>query len=630
MSIRTHPLSCRSIGQRRAATLVAFVLVVLSQHAALAQNLKVSALVDETTIGSEERLTYTIEVQGSSLPDIRTPQPPETKGLVLANRYPSSARNISVVNGSMTVSMSYSWQFTPTSTGKATIGESTIVAGGKTYKTDPVDINVVPQASRPARPQARQPRSLFDEAFGDDQPAPELNNSDLFIRARPSKRNAYQNEQVLIEYDLYFRSGVQLRQSRLADSWDAEGFWREELDVESRPVPRTVVENGIRYNVITLKRVAVFPTRTGELTVDALKIESEATSGSRDPFFSLRSRYQPVELSSRPVTIVGKSFPDGAPAAFNGAVGSFRLNAELNRSEVEVGESVELTVTISGTGNIATLEGPTLDAPGVFETYDPQVSTDVSRSGNSVRGTKTFTYILVPRTNGTFEIPEIRFAFLNPTNGRYESVSSGPFSVTVTGEAPVTGVTAATSAGLPVDDIPPIAESASDWVRANRRAVHRSALVWTFLLLPALALLGIAAYRGFNEKLASDVTYARGRKAHPVARKHLKAAAELLQAGDAKGYYGELDRALLGFIGNRLNVGERALTREQLDATLADAGIERDIRAGVMNLLDECDHVRFAPTPPNTSQMQTAMERASFLIEKIHERLTALAREAKQ
>ena len=57
MSIRTHPLSCRSIGQRRAATLVAFVLVVLSQHAALAQNLKLSALVDETTIGSEERLT---------------------------------------------------------------------------------------------------------------------------------------------------------------------------------------------------------------------------------------------------------------------------------------------------------------------------------------------------------------------------------------------------------------------------------------------------------------------------------------------------------------------------------------------------------------------------------------------
>ena len=42
--------------------------------------------------------------------------------------------------------------------------------------------------------------------------------ADLFIRALPSKRRAYQGEQIIIEYQLFFRDGVQLRQSRLADA----------------------------------------------------------------------------------------------------------------------------------------------------------------------------------------------------------------------------------------------------------------------------------------------------------------------------------------------------------------------------------------------------------------------------
>lgn len=613
-----------------AAIVIVFVSTVGDARVAAAQELKVSALVDESTIGTEERVTFTIEVQGTTLPDIQSPQPPQTTGLVLANQYPSSSRNISVVNGSMTVSMGYSWQFVPTGIGKATIGAAEIVAGGKTYKTQPIEIQVVAQSSRPVQPN-RRARTLFDDPFAtNDTQAPEVSNTDLFIRAKPSKRNAFRNEQILIEYDLYFRSGVQLRQSRLADSWDAEGFWREELEVENRPVPKTVVENGIRYNVITLKRVAVFPTHAGELTVDALKIESEATAGNglRDPFFSLRSRYQPVELTSRPVHIVGKPFPANAPASFTGAVGSYRLNATLDRTGVEVGESVQLTVAISGVGNIATLEGPKIETPGIFEVYDPQISSEVSRAGASVRGTKTFTYVLVPRSNGTFEIPPVTFSFLNPTSGNYETLNSTPFTVKVTGDPAPTNVAMATSAGLPVDDIPPISMTAASWVAVDSTPIHSRTLPYVLLVLPLLALGGLILFLRVNEKMVTDVSFARNRRAHPIARKHLKRAAVLLEQQDAKGYYEELDRAVLGFVGDRLNVGERALTRSMLDATLANAGIGSETRKGVLTLLDECDQVRFAPTPPNSVSMQTAMDRAAALIESIHERLIAIDKEA--
>src|SRR5690606_15356424 len=102
---------------------------------------------------------------------------------------------------------------------------------------------------------------------------------------------------------------------------EAQGFWREELDVDSRPIPRSVIENGLRYNMITLKRVAVFPTRSGILSIEPLRIQTEAyvpndRGNPFERFFSMRSQYEPVDLASPAVTIDVQPLPGGAPAGF--------------------------------------------------------------------------------------------------------------------------------------------------------------------------------------------------------------------------------------------------------------------------------------------------------------------------
>lgn len=585
-----------------------------------AQDLRVVALVNESTIGTEDRLTYTVEVQGSSLPDVETPQPPKTSGLALSSPFPSTSRNISVVNGEMTVSLGFSWAFTPVGEGEAVIEPMTISAGGKQYETERVRVKVVPQSERPAR---RRSNSLFDQlAQPADEPQTEISDRDIFIRAAPSKRTAFQNEQITVEYGLYFRNGIQLRQSRLADSWDAEGFWREELEVESRPVPRTVVENGLRYNMIVLKRVAVFPTRTGQLEMDPLKIESEASAafGSRDPFFALRNRYQPVELSSPSVRVTSKAYPSNAPESFGGAVGRFQMDVSLDRSEIEVGESAQLKIVVSGSGNIATLEGPTVDLPGIFEAYDPHVESSVNRSGSTVRGSKTFTYVLIPRSNGTFEIPPLKFSFLNASTGRYETLESDPHTITVTGDVATLSAAIATAGGLPVDDIPPIMSEVQRWRKAAQ-PVHRSAAVYAVAILPLL-LLGVAvAYKRRETRIQSDQQFARKRRANPVARRFLKEAEACRESGDAKAYYAALERAVKGFVGDRLNIGEKGLTIAAFCELLEERGVAASTLGEVRSLLEECDHIRFAPISPDQQAMNTAHSRATALIEQLNQQL---------
>jgi hypothetical protein len=620
------------MGKRAIAGTLVFVFVALTgASSALARQVDVQASVDATTIGTEESVTLTITIDGSDGSDVQVPQPPEAVGLALLQTIPRTQQSVSIIGGQMSRSFGYSWTYRPTGQGTARIEASTVRVKDREYHTQVIQVQVVPQDQRPARARRTDPfagafRSPFDPPA--TEPAPEPDESDLFIRAVPSKRPAWQNEQVVIEYRLFFREGIQLRQSRLTDSWDAEGFWREELDVETRPIPRIIVENGLRYNTIVLKRAAVFPTRAGDLSVDPLKIESEAMLpfGSRDPFrslFAMQTRFTPVQLESPEVTIATRPLPEGAPFSFNGAVGSYAITARPDRTSLEVGESMQLSVTVNGRGNLATMEAPILDIPGAFDVYDPDVSTLLDRAGSQLKGSKTFRYILIPRTNGTFEIPPITFSWFDPGTGRYRTSLTDPIPVSVTGTATSPLSVTATTNGMPVDDFAPLFTAAEAWTPTDRLPLHARWWVWSLILLPLAVMGGVRVWRRHQNRLVRDPRWARGRRAHPLSRKHLKQAMELLESGDTQGYFEEVERAVLGFIGNRLDIAEKGLTRPQLDGLLAERGIHESLRNRLKALLDLCDRGRFAPASFSPENKESAFDDASALIPDLDEQLDA-------
>ncbi|MEZ4702856.1 MAG: BatD family protein [Rhodothermales bacterium] len=592
--------------------------------AARGQAIRVQAFVSENTIGTEEILAYSIQIENASPNDVVRPEAPRTEGLTLLQVMPSSQMSTSIINGQMSQSVSYEWRMRPTREGEAKIDAAVVKVKGENYRTAPISVTVVPQSQRPQTARRNTRTRLIDpfatpSAPDNTPPQSAIGKDDIFIRAIPSARNVYQNEQVNIEYQLFFREGMQLRQSRLADSWDAEGFWREELDVERRPIPQTVVEKGLRYNTIVLKRVAVFPTRSGDLSIDPLKIEAEAFVPHRsanpfDQFFSFSPRYEPVEVSSPPVTIHVEPLPPGAPESFNGAVGSFHIEASVSDNAVEVGEPIEVEVRISGTGNIATLDPPLFTPPGVFEQYDPQIQTSINRTGNRINGTKVLNYVLIPRSNGTFQLPQVEMAYFNTARKQYEKMRPEPVSVRVTGtaSAPVAALTSAM--GLPVDDIAGILPEASNWSRIARMPLHQNPFVYIALLLPLLGIAGLYVYTKRARQLAGDERLLRNRRAHPLARKHLAGAMALLSRQDSRGFYQEVERAIRSFIGNRLNVAETGLTYSQLENALAEHGASAVLCGQTVQLIQECDRVRFAPIPPNQSEMDTACDRASQLI----------------
>ena len=553
-------------------------------------SVRVSAQADPTTVEVGASVRFIVRVDGAPATVVRTPDPPATTNLEPQQRTPRTRQIRSSTRDGLRQGVVFSWRFRPQQQGVARIQPLTVVVQGEVYTIAPIRIQVTAANDRSSAPTLTRP----------DGGAPDgaLDARDLFVRARATDDRAYQNEQVIVEYSLFYRPGLRLRHSRLAGSWDAPGFWREELNVASRPTPQRRRAYGRTYETVVLKRVALFPTRPGTLRVDPLRIETEAqgTMRMRQGGPSIRGRFEPVKLASQSVSLDVRGLPAGAPPGFDGAVGQFSMAVEAEPDSASVGDPVTLTVQVEGTGNLATLSPPVLNLPSGLQSYEPTVETDIERNESEIRGTKTFTHTLVPQSAGRYDLSSVAFSYFDPDAGRYETLRAEAPTVHVSGAAAPRTV-GRTGDGLPVNDVAEVGEDRrAQWVRTGRRALYQQPWAYLALLLPLLIVGGGAAYRRWGESAAStpEATPAPVSDTEPD---RLQEARRHLREGSDAAVYDAVGRALRRLLAERLGRdGPNDVTRAVLDQQLPRHEIPAALQEALYEVLDRCDEAQYAPS----------------------------------
>ena len=91
-----------------------------------------------------------------------------------------------------------------------------------------------------------------------------------------------------------------------------------------------------------------------------------------------------------------------------------------------------------------------------------------------------------------------------------------------------------------------------------------------------------------------------------MAKKRLKRASSLLSEGEARDFYAEVERALRGFLADKLNVAEAGFMSDEAESELLGRGVPRDVAGEYLQCLGVCDQARFAP------EGASAHERADF------------------
>ena len=210
---------------------------------------------------------------------------------------------------------------------------------------------------------------------------------------------------------------------------------RMSLAVNDRRVEADRIDNRTvldwRFFVLRI-RARVAATKPGTIVIPAPTLRFSYSLAFHEDLVSGRipiDRREAV-LRGQELSLVASALPEaGRPPAFGGAVGQFSVKAAADKTEVAAGESVRLTLTISGSGNLKTFEAPRLDGlPGfhVFGTIDAKSGPD-----------RTIVYDLAPENERIRAIPPLPLHYFDPAPPpRYKVAATAPIPITVKSRGP--------------------------------------------------------------------------------------------------------------------------------------------------------------------------------------------------
>jgi hypothetical protein len=165
-----------------------------------------------------------------------------------------------------------------------------------------------------------------------------------------SKTNPYINEPITVVYKLYFDPSIGIRNSRELDKPKYNDFWSQNIDIKQF-VAEEGMFNGKRCAVVVLKKIVLYPQKSGKLIIEplSLDLDLELPTNRRDMFGRVVVTNGNKRVSAGAKTIAVKALPEsGKPADFSGAVGKFDFRVTPSKTNLKNGESLDLLVSVSG------------------------------------------------------------------------------------------------------------------------------------------------------------------------------------------------------------------------------------------------------------------------------------------
>ncbi|MFQ5768143.1 MAG: BatD family protein, partial [Acidobacteriota bacterium] len=369
----------------------------------------VRAEVQPSRIRADGTVLFKVIVEADALDGVTAPPLGNLKDWRVVNG-PSISTQFTYINGRSISSRTFSWVLAPVGPGKRILPALPVEVAGRRLLTDPLEVEVQPAVGTPS-PMIQGTPSLPGRGGH-----PESGSPDVFVRAVVSDAGPFVGQRVELSYLLYTRVEV-ASIPQLQDVPAYPDFWTEDVATPPHVTARVERVNGVEYRVYTIRTVALFPTSSGTVTLQpatfSVPVKSRGRSGFRRSFF-----FEPVETvycRTLPLTLHVRPLPaEGRPANFSNAVGDFNLKVDVDRKEGRTGEALALTATVSGTGNLRSVDPPMVEPTGEFTVYPPRQEDAEASSGEASRTSRKWEYVMVPRRPGSQELPTLRFSYFDP------------------------------------------------------------------------------------------------------------------------------------------------------------------------------------------------------------------------
>lgn len=541
-------------------------LILISCNISFSQIIEVSVNKNPILVGESFAISFSFDKKANNI-DFNLSNNEYVKFLSGPNK--SSSSSITIVNGKREsiLNTTFTYYFKAIKKGEFIIPSASI-----TYKKDIIKSNEIRvQILNASNKQANNSIS-----------------NNLFVKAEISKRNVFVGEQLLVTYKLFNR--YDLANTEMTKLPNLDSFWKKDLETSSR-FKREVV-NGVAYNVATIKKMVLTPQKDGTLLIDPIEIKCSIRTNNRnnDPFASFFNSYSVQEefISSKPIKIKVKSLPRPIPNNFIGFVGSLKVESSVDKSTVKANDAINYKISFIGTGNLELLGEQKIDFPTDFEVYDAKIDDRIFQGGLK-RSVKTYEYLLIPRYEGKYEIPKSIFSYFDSKSGKFKEISSKAFKINSEKSEKFlqSSQTNSISKQLVSNNKKDIRHIKYDF-NQNKKISNKSFNVIIFILVMILML------SKYYFKYIKNI-YQKNTKSDKLSKIRIKKAEKYLKKNDLTKFYEEIEKSMLLFFSEKLNIEIGDFSKEKLEDLMKKKKYNTEIQNQILKIFKDIEIARYSP-----------------------------------
>jgi hypothetical protein len=410
--------------------------------------------VDKRSLQANDLVTITITLEGSfakaDVVDV-----PMRNLKIVGDAWVSS--DFAWINGQVVRRKVFRHRARPLAPGPAQVGPLVLAAADGQRDTLPaIAVQVLPDTASGSNDAQVVLRELV--AAGRDP---------LFVIAELDKGSVFVGEPVLVTWWLYNAASVQ--QWHMVSMPKLSDFWSEERPRTEQP-ERVYVGDTIMQR-LPVRRVTLFPLRSGVLQVGGLSIEAAVMRRVRGgPFSMFEGELVETNFTSAALDVMVKPLPPGPPVD---AVGDLSL---ICATPVQRNNGpVVLNVTLTGVGNVRAATPPRFDGEVAGRVQIEGGDVTVSREDASFGMARQWRYLIFPSASAPMTIPPLTLRVFDPaTASRRELQCGTSFVNAVIAQAPV--------ADQPP---PPAPEAPNPWLYRSA-AIAMATLLAVLLALPRI------------------------------------------------------------------------------------------------------------------------------------------------
>jgi hypothetical protein len=353
-------------------------------------------VVDTRSVNMNDLVTVTVSLTGEFAANDFVEIPLQNLDFV---GEPSVASEFAWINGEVVRRKVFRYRLRPIAPGPATLGPVDLRAeDGQVDKLASIAVEVRPDRAGASN----DPEAVLRELLASHR-------DPFFVVAVADKQSVYVGEPVVITWLMYNAAAVQQWQvvtvPKLAE------FWSEELTRTETPEREYLGDFMVQK--LPVRRVALYPLRSGHLRIEGLTVEAGIMRRVRSgPFSMFDGELVVTTFTSAPVDLEVKPIPEGAAVD---AVGELTLACD---PAMQRGSGpVVLRVALSGFGNLRAAQPPRFER-GVAGTLQIEGgAVTVAREEAIAQMTRRWEYLIFPSQTGTLEIPALTMQIFDPRLG---------------------------------------------------------------------------------------------------------------------------------------------------------------------------------------------------------------------